>query len=226
MGKAKEVFITERDKALLRDVGKDGIGSFEYLKECYWPHTTPASCRARLSQLSQAGYLEWHYVSSRRKAGELAFFLAPRAYSLFSRGEREQFMRLRPGEYKQQLMAQQSRLILSRQLAEEGKRLVEWKHEHQIKAEWSKTTAAALTKGQRVAEVELPDCQATIALREGQTYQLDIEIDGAYHGKYLATKSQGLLKNGRPVVWVTMGQRRATNLRQVLPAAMQLLVLD
>ena len=61
-------------------------------------------------------------------------------------------MTARPQEYNQQLLAQDSRTRLERQLAEQGAKLIDWKNEHELKSAASKNyrrSAATGTTGEQ-----------------------------------------------------------------------------
>ena len=51
--------LTDRDLAMLRDLGRFGVLTAAQLARRYYPDsTTPETCRNRLLRLRQAGYLE------------------------------------------------------------------------------------------------------------------------------------------------------------------------
>lgn len=208
---------TERDMELMRRIGQSGLDSFENIKANFWADAKERTARERLLQLEKAGWIEAKYVDA-RKPGELIFTLTTRGEKLFTRPERDRFMTARPQEYNQQLLAQDSRTRLERQLAEQGARLLDWKNEHELKSAASKNYRRSAASGASSEQgAEVADAQAIILNGDGQTITLDIEIDGAYFGKQLAKKVSSLSSSGQPALWVTTPGRTRTITQALQP---------
>lgn len=209
----------------MRWIGTNGIASFKQLYIVFWPQAKERTCQERLLQLEKAGWIERHYVDTDRKRGE-------QVYTLTSKGAKEHFeeaTRRRmmiglpaPGELKQQLMAQDTRIVLERSLAEQGGRLVGWQNERELRSE----AALARRKPLSRAWGGLPDLNDARAFfttpsntenittttgnhnsGTGQVQSLDIEIDGQYYGQMLKKKIVSLARGNRPTLWVTTPDR-------------------
>lgn len=78
--KAKQ--LTERDKAILTDLARCRVLSFEQVKNAYWPHAKERTCYERLQQLQKAGYVIAHTVPAEKPGSSL------NVYSLDTKGKR------------------------------------------------------------------------------------------------------------------------------------------
>ena len=101
------------------------------------------------------------------KRGELVFFLTDKGRELFTPAERQRFMQARASEYKQQLILQEARLRLKRQLEEHGGggEIIEWRNEHELKSLWKRAQNA----GQKYEVDELADAECVIRTADGHT---------------------------------------------------------
>jgi hypothetical protein len=70
--KAKQ--LTERDKAILTDLARCRVLSFEQVKNAYWSHAKERTCYERLKQLQKAGYVTEHTVSAEKPGSSLRVF--------------------------------------------------------------------------------------------------------------------------------------------------------
>ncbi len=198
--------VTDRDLAVLRDIGQNGIATFAYIKAHYWPDQLGRTCRERLSQMEKAGWITKEYFSL-RKPGELTFSLTRLGAEHFTRPERLRFMigPLARHEVRQQLDALDARVALIRQYEALGFRLLDWKNERELRSHQTGT-----------AGEEIADCLASfINDATGQVVELDIEIDGQYYGQMLEKKIRALAVTGRPSVWAT-STGRARRIRQAV----------
>lgn len=195
---AQAKVVTDRDLALLRDIGQNGIATFGYIKAHYWPDQLRRTCRERLSQMEKAGWITKEYFSL-RKPGELTFSLTRLGAEHFTRPERQRFMigPLARYEVRQQLDALDARVALIRQYEALGFRLLDWKNERELRSHQTST-----------AGEEIADCLASFVNDStGQVVELDIEIDGQYYGQMLEKKIAALAGTLRPAVWATSAGR-------------------
>ncbi len=136
LSKAKTV--TDRDRRLLHWIGTNGVASFKQLHTVFWPTANERTCRERLVQLEKAGWIERHYVHTSRKRGEQVYTLTRRcATEHFEAATRKRLMIGLPAtsELKQQLTAQDTRIVLDRMLAAQGKQVVNWLNERELRSE-------------------------------------------------------------------------------------------
>ena len=206
---------TDRDLAVLRDIGQNGIATFAYIKAYYWPDQLGWTCRERLTQMERAGWITKEYISL-RKPGELTFSLTQLGAEHFTRPESQRFMigPLARHEIRQQLDALEARVALTKQYDALGFRLLDWKNERELRSRQTST-----------AGTEIADCLASFVNDStGQVVELDIEIDGQYFGKMLEKKIAVLAATGRPSVWATSAGR-AGRIRQAVAAFPNISVL-
>lgn len=78
--KAKQ--LTERDRAILTDLARCRVLSFEQIKNAYWPAARERTCDDRLKQLQKAGYIAEYTVSAEKPGCFL------KVYSLDTKGKR------------------------------------------------------------------------------------------------------------------------------------------
>jgi|APThiThiocy_ev2_2_1041544.scaffolds.fasta_scaffold47747_2 DNA-binding PadR family transcriptional regulator len=205
----KAKVVTERDLAIMRLLGTDGVSNLETIHEKFWPQEKPRTCRERLAQLEKAGWLESHFVDTRGKKNQLVFTLtAQGAKQHFNQVERKFMITKLPAynEVHQQLMAQRSRFILEEQLKGRGLELIGWNNERKLRSE------ARLQQhpGSRAwgALGGVADAQAVIVNpATGETNLLNIEVDGAYYGKVLREKIARIASAGNSTIWVTTPDR-------------------
>jgi len=134
--KAKKaaLVITDRDLEVLKFIGKGGLASVSQIQSKYWTGAKEQTCRERLEKLQKAGLLNSQLITTRNPKGELIFTLQPAAYKLFSRAIQDRFFNnVTNSEMMQQLLAQEALLKLEKEWAEQGKVLMDWKHEREIK---------------------------------------------------------------------------------------------
>ena len=126
--------IMERDLEVLKFIGNGGIASESQIHAKYWSGAKEQTCRERLEKLKKAGLLKSEITNVRDLKGERIFSLQPEAYKLFSRAIQDRFFnKITNSEKKQQLLAQEALLKLEQEWAEQGKVLMDWKHEREIK---------------------------------------------------------------------------------------------
>jgi hypothetical protein len=204
--------LTERDLALMRFVGSGGVATLNQIQRKFWSNAKERTCRERLLQLEKAGHLKTHFVEARVK-GEQVFTLTPKGAKEFGALERKFFFTKLPQkhELKQQLIAQDIRIKLEQDLAQQGKKLVTWKNEHQLRSEAHHATGKKFGNS-----AGIPDARAVIENENGgEAEEIDLEIDGQYWGKMLADKLGALAGSGRAGVWVTT-KARAGKIAQLL----------
>jgi DNA-binding PadR family transcriptional regulator len=207
----KAKFLTERDLALMNWIGSGGLASLNQLHVKFWTNAKERTCRERLLQLEKAGMLKTHFVDARVK-GEQVFTLTPKGAKEFSALERKFFFTKLPQkhELKQQLISQDIRIKLERDLVQQGKKLVTWKNEHQLRSEAHHATGKKFGNS-----AGIPDARAVIETEEGEAEEIDLEIDGQYYGKMLGDKLGALANSGRGGIWVTT-KARAGKIAQLL----------
>ncbi|OJV93791.1 MAG: hypothetical protein BGO39_15595 [Chloroflexi bacterium 54-19] len=192
---------------ILEFVGTDGLASLENLYDKFWPGLGVQSCRRFLSQLERAGWLERHFIHV-RKPGQLVFTLTVRgAKDHFGQAARKNLMIGLPanGEIKQQLLAQQARLQLEKQFAAEGKRIIEWQNERQLRRETVRNIKSGISTLSTLNDIA--DARMTVQTQEGCVYRQEIEIDGEYYGQMLKNKIETYRQKGTPILWVTTSNR-------------------
>ncbi len=238
--------LTTRDCQILRLAGQGQVASLALLHRRFWPEGLQSTARYRLAQLVGSGYLQTAFTNVRRP-GEQVYCLTEQGAAIFTFLERQRFTPGMPGtnDMRQQLDAQEARYYLERRLTGQGERLLDWKSEREIRsAAFKERDKLEKEKGRRLNMLELaelpalPDARATVErTRNGdyETYQIDIEIDGAYFNAMLKAKLVGLLQvrraTGRPLIWVTTTHRRAERIKQEIAkiggtTEVTLLVLD
>lgn len=214
-----EVPLSGKRLAVLRVIGESGVASLLQLHTHFWPHTTEKAARRALLALEKLGYLQPAYTDV-RGTRELIFSLTGLAVRQF--GNREQ-ARLLSGfpkynELRQQLLVQETRLLVERKLAERGAKLVEWRNEHLLRSLECKRQMEAF--GISYYEVQLqdiPDAQAVIEEADGLRHEISIEADGAYYGATLEGKLATIRRNSsQHWLWVTYSGRRAARLAGLL----------
>ena len=219
VGKAK--VITDRDRELLRFVGQGGVASLNQIHHRHWTTAQERTAQERLQQLVSAGYLEKAYTDT-RKSSEAIYGLTRKGAALFDKLEQHHLTIGLPthNEMKQQLYAQDTRLVLERHLTERGGKLVGWHNERELR---SLQRREQLAQGQsfntRLQFEDIADAQVIIADASGQETVLDIEIDGEYFGKMLKEKIANYERMGRPTLWVSMGQSRGKRIEREVQEA-------
>jgi hypothetical protein len=207
--KAKKATFTimERDLEVLKFIGKGGLASISQIHAKFWSDTKEKTCLDRLEKISKAGYLKCQLSTHLNPEGERVYLLEPASFKLFSRAIQDRFFKnIHTSEIKQQLLAQDALLKLEKEWAEQGKVIVNWKHERELKSELSHQQH----KGIDTSEVEVADAQATVRDDStGEIYQVDIEVDGEYYGKMLKSKIDRFAASNKPTIWVTTPNRAA-----------------
>lgn len=209
MSKPKAKVRTQRDDDLLRWVGRGGIASIAQLHQQFWPQAKEQTCRDRLLQLEKASWLKSEYTDTRKHGTpELVFYLTRQGANLFTAGERERMIIGKPAshELKQQLMMQDTRIMLERRLAEDGARILDFRNERELRSQFYKkanrqrrSSISQLLSGR---SDDMADCQALIERSDGSQVMVDIEIDGQYYGQMLKDKVAALARNSNPVLYV------------------------
>ena len=196
--------ITGRDRAILRFIGQGGVASLNQRQQRFWEGRQRTTAQERLGQLVRAGYLEEYYTNVRLK-GERIYCLNHQGANEFSAGERKQFTLGKPNqiELKQQLLAQDTRLLFEQQLSKRGGQLVSWASERNLRRE---NRLEQPVKNRDNSQV-ISDARATIENNSGQLEEIEIEIDGQYHGRMLKEKIRILANSARTTVWVTTPER-------------------
>jgi len=86
----------------------------------------------------------------------------------------------------------------------EGGRLVYMRSERELRALQSQGR-----KGLEQDQVSVPDAQAVIRTADGALREINVEIDGKYHGRMLSEKIGRLNKNKQATVWCATPEREA-----------------
>lgn len=194
---------------ILEFIGTDGIASLENLHNKFWPYGSTQTCRKYLSQLEKADYLKSYFIHV-FKPGQLVFTLTAKgAREYFGQTARKNLMIGLPAniEIKQQLMAQQARIRLEGQLSAEGKQIIEWQNERQLRRETVRKIKSGVSTLSALSEIA--DARMTVNGEDGRTYRQEIEIDGEYYGQMLKTKLEGYGRKDILVLWVTTLKRAA-----------------
>jgi DNA-binding PadR family transcriptional regulator len=208
--KDKKAFeLTERDLLVLKFVGKGGIASLSQLNAKFWPGAKERTCYERLHKLKKSGFLKTEVTTVRNKKGELIFLITPNGSNLFSQSIKDQFFNnITTSEVKQQLLAQEAIIKLEKEWAEQGKELVNWKHERELRSEMKQKQGKFKKVTTNQPQVEVADAQATIRDNTtGEIYEVEIEVDGAYYGKMLKGKIDRFAASNKPAIWVTTPDR-------------------
>jgi hypothetical protein len=101
---------------------------------------------------------------------------------------------------KQQLLAQEALLKLEQEWAGQGKTIVNWKHEREIKS----ALRHQQNDGVDTSQVEVGDAQAIVRDQTtGEIYDVEIEVDGEYYGKMIKNKIDRFAASNKPTIWVT-----------------------
>ncbi len=209
--------MTARDRNILFWTGQAGIASLDQLARHFWAGKSKHTALDRLRQLVRAGYLEMH-VCDVRIPGETVYTLSEKGYMQFGYAYRE---RLHiglpaPAEIKQQLLAQEAYLMLEAQVSQQGGKLVEWKSERELRAEFRRAQVTVRHNRVRLSPsspelmmspVEIPDAQLVISTARGEHEILDIEIDGSYYGNMLWEKAARLGRSEHRIIWICTEQR-------------------
>lgn len=218
-----------RTKEILEFIGTDGIASLDNLHHKFWPLQSLETCRKYLSQLEKIGWLKSYFIHV-CKPGQLVFTLTAKgAREHFSQAIRKDLMIGLPAnlELKQQLLAQDARLQLEKRLAAEGKRIIEWQNERQLRRE----TVRNIKSGRSTLNAlnDIADARMTVLSVDGRTYRQEIEIDGEYYGQMLKNKIETYRRKGSLMLWATTSNR-ANRIREEIARAgatnISLLVLD
>lgn len=240
--KPKAKILTERDRQILQFVGQGGIARLDQLKRRHWPTAQEQTARDRLLQLEKAGWLQSHFCHQARKHNNgLVFTLTNKGAAHFTSAERKRFTIGLPthGELVQQLVGQDTRIALEIRLAAQGRRLVQWRSERELRSEFygdqarynrqrgrAWNASASRSTGRPKDVDDLYDAQAVIAGQDGQESQLGIEIDGQYYGKMLDKKLASFTaRPDQPLIWATTSPLRARRIEQALAAYSHIEVL-
>lgn len=218
-----------RATEILEFIGTDGIASLESLHLKFWPAQSLGTCRKYLNQLENTGWLKSYFIHV-CKPGQLCFTLTAKgAKENFSQAARTNLMVGLPAniEIKQQLLAQQARLELEKQLAAKGARIIEWLNERQLRRETVRNIKSGIST--LYALNDIADARMTVQSQEGRIYRQEIEIDGEYYGQMLKNKIEAYRRKGSPMLWVTTSNR-ANRIKDEIAKAgatnISLLVLD
>lgn len=194
--------LTERDREILRWTGQGGVATLDQIARRFWRGAQTQTTMDRLRQLVKGGYLATHLCDSRCPGGreQRVFTLTQQGTMQFSPPERQHFYvgPPPPAEIRQQILAQEAYLRLETQAREQGAQLVGWKSERALRAELLRPVG----RGEALLQVDIPDAEVVILTANGEHQILYVEVDGAYYGKMLWQKANGLAKAGHPVVWV------------------------
>lgn len=192
---------------ILEFIGTDGIASLENLHHKFWPLQSLGTCRKYLSQFEKIGWLKSYFIHV-FKPGQLVFTLTAKgAKENFSQTARKNLMVGLPAnlEIKQQLLAQNARLQLEKQLAAKGERIIEWLNERQLRRETVRNIKSGIST--LYALNDIADARMTVQTQEGRIYRQEIEIDGEYYGQMLKNKIETYKRKGSPIFWVTTPNR-------------------
>jgi hypothetical protein len=200
---------------ILEFVGTDGLASLENLHHKFWPYVGVQSCRRFLSLLEREGWVDRHFIHV-YKPGQLVFSLTAKGASdNFSQAARKNLMIGLPANQEE------------KQFASEGKRIISWQNERQLRRE----TIRKIKSGQSTLHAlnEIADARMTVSDETGRVFSQEIEIDGEYYGQMLKTKLETYGRKGLPLLWVTT-QNRAVRIRKEMTMAnitnISLLVLE
>jgi hypothetical protein len=225
----KSVHQNTRAIEILEFIGTDGIASLDNLHQKFWSGESLETCRKYLSQLEKIGWIKSYFIHV-CKPGQLAFTLTAKgAKDNFSQAVRKNLMVGLPAnlEIKQQLLAQQARLELEKQLAVEGKRIIEWQNERQLRRETGRNIKSGNSSLNTLNEIA--DARMTVQTQKGRVYRQEIEIDGEYYGQMLKNKIETYRRKGSPMLWVTTSNRANKIKSEITKAGatnISLLVLD
>jgi len=238
VNKAKVKKVMPRDLGLIKFVGQGGVSSLPQLHQVFTklsdrPTTQERTCRERLAQLEKTGYLQSQFVDVRTR-GELVFTMTEEGAKLFSKVERKRFIMSLPNhsELKQQLVGQDTRLVLEESLAKEGYRLVDWQHERELRSRQKQTgkqqagggssppvpTSAyrGSSRKKKKTEMDIGDARAVFVNSQGKDLTLEIEVDGQYYGKMLKNKLTYFANSGKETIWATDSTKRAAHVKELI----------
>ena len=221
------VSLTKRDLDILSVVGENGLALLEQLWLMYWQPTGGKlrTCRERLAKLEHANYLSRHFLGVRgRRRGEIAFSLTKQGRKELSRMLWDYYQIGLPSshELRQQIMALDARIVLTRQFATEGKIIMLWSSERVVRSEvmssrlaqgggWSASVAAGRKKKISLRAGEIPDARFLVVRKgsggssslgkdEGKE-EIDLELDGQYTGQTLVAKFKALARLKNRVIY-------------------------
>lgn len=209
--------LTERDKAVLRWIGANGVATVAQLTAKFWAASNQTNCVNRLRMLVKVGWLESHYVDFDRHLRGLRIFCLTFAGARqhFSAAEMHTMMLGLPPRsiLKQQILAQQARLEIEKQLASQGFTLVEWQNESTLRSNlWQGKQFSQLSPlGSSVTDVQ-------IKIKDGKNNVslLQIEIDGFYYREMLNEKIKTYRGSGISVLWLTTSNTRMNLIRKAV----------
>src|SRR5437868_4213404 len=120
---------------MLRVIGESGVASLEQLHSRFWSQASVKAARRGLLKLEKLGYLQSAYTDVRGER-ELIFSLTELALQQFSQKEQGRLLSGIPkyNELGQQLLIQETRLVLERELAQRDAKLLEWRNEHLLRS--------------------------------------------------------------------------------------------
>jgi hypothetical protein len=176
------MMLTERDKAVLRWIGANGVATTAQLTAKFWASSNQTNCLNRLRMMIKAGCLSSHYVDFDRQLRGL------RVFCLTSAGAKQHFsaveihtmmIGLPPRSIlKQQILAQEIRFEIEKQLALQGYTLIEWQNEGTIR--YNKLSGRSFSTRNESNSAAFADAQITVQNPQGSISTLQIEIDGSY----------------------------------------------
>lgn len=200
--------LTPRDAHILLWIGLAGIASQDQVARRFWGGKSRRTADERMRRLVRSGYLEMHGCSV-RTPGEPVFCITEQAYREFGSAQRERLQvgLPSPSEIRQQLMAQDAYLLLEANIVRDGSRLVDWRPERELRAEFQLAHSPTQQRKWASPPADIPDAQVTIITGQGEVKTLYVEIDGVYYGKMLCEKAKCLGKSEHNVVWVCTQER-------------------
>jgi hypothetical protein len=196
--------LTERDLCLMLWIGQAGVAAADQIHRHFWADRHAQTAQDRLAQLVKAGYLHMALCDIRRQEGEWIYTLTTKGHQQFAPQERTH-LRVGlpgPGELAQQLLAQEAYLHLAAEIHAQGGELVAWHAERDLRSAFRRAQRRADHQHTALPDWEIPDAQAIITTQNGNTLELDIEIDGQYYGQMLRQKAARFGAGGRPTLWV------------------------
>jgi hypothetical protein len=216
--------LIDRDLQIIRRLARGQLISLEQLRALFWADETTgqlantATVRARLRQLVTAGYMETGYTNA-RKASEQVYWLRHEAILLLTEMERERCVLGQPpaNKVRELLDAQDAWAGLEVVLAEQGRRLLDWRTERELRSDWGKMLKdkeqelGRYMTPEELAELpEIADAEMLVQqVSNGAIIKIAVEVDGHYTGKYLANKLAGLKRlsevNNQLVLYATSG---------------------
>ncbi len=201
-------------------LGTDGVADLKTIHERFWPEAKVQTCRDRLTQLEKAGWLQSHFVDTKRTKNELVFTLTNKgAKQHFNQVERKYMITRLPAynEVHQQLMAQRARFKLEEQLRERGLELVGWNNEHKLRSQARLQQHPGTRAWGGLAGVA-DACALIVNPATGAYFEQMVEVDGQYYGKMLRQKIAGITRAGRSTLWVTTPDRANRISREISQA--------